>query len=286
LVENQIHSPGIALTLDGTGLGSDGHIWGGEILVCTHRHFSRRAQLSYVHMPGGDAAVLEPWRMAAAVLFKIYGPCFLDLDFSFVRSMDPQKLGFVCQMMEKNLNSPLTSSAGRLFDAVASLLGLCHRVSYEGQAAMVLEAAAVTPKDREETRIGKTYCVDLIETQNKAGSDSFSYYEVDMMPCIQAIVQDITNGVCSGEISTGFHNTLVKGFVAAASRVKQDTGIKTAVLSGGVFNNTLVLNKTILGLENQGFTVYTHTKVPTGDGGISLGQALVAAAVTNAAQGD
>ncbi len=101
-----------------------------------------------------------------------------------------------------------------------------------------------------------------------------------MMPCIREIVQDVKQGIDPGEISNGFHNTLVKGFVEAASRVKQDTGIKTAVLSGGVFNNTLVLNNTISGLENQGFTVYTHTKVPTGDGGISLGQALVAAATT------
>ena len=277
--ENHIDGQVIALTLDGTGLGADDHIWGGEILVCTHSHFTRRAQLSYVPMPGGDAAVLEPWRMAAAVLFKAYGRSFLDLDIPFVRSMDSQKLSFLCQMMEKNLNSPLTSSAGRLFDAVSSLLGLCHRVSYESQAAMVLEAVAVTAggiEKQESKGKGNSYLVDLIETHTQM----FPYYEVDMMPCIREIVQDIKQGISSGQISNGFHTAMVNGFVAAASRVKEDTGINKAVLSGGVFNNNLILNQTILGLEKKGFTVYTHSKVPTGDGGISLGQALVAAAVT------
>jgi hydrogenase maturation protein HypF len=282
--ENHIDGEVIALTLDGTGLGTDGHIWGGEILVCTHRGFSRRAQLSYVHMPGGDAAVMEPWRMAAAVLFKIHGRSFLDLEFPFIRSMDPQKLMFICQMMEKNLNCPLTSSAGRLFDAVSSLVGLCHRVSYEGQAAMVLEAAAVASGGLEGNKNGRVYSFDLIESQKEADSDYSPYYEIDMMPCIREIVQDVKKGHTPGEISNGFHTALVKGFVDTASRVKKDTGIKTAVLSGGVFNNTLVLNKTISELENQGFTVYSHTKVPTGDGGICLGQALVAAATTTPEQ--
>jgi len=196
------------------------------------------------------------------------------LDIPFVRSMDPQKLKFLCQMMEKKLNSPLTSSAGRLFDAVSSLLGLCHTISYESQAAMVLEAAALSVGKKENK--GKAYCVDLIETHTEV----FPYYEVDMMPCIREIVQDVKQGISPGQISNGFHAALVNGFVDAASRVKEDTGINKAVLSGGVFNNNLILNHTILGLEKKGFTVYTHSKVPTGDGGISLGQTLVAAATT------
>ncbi len=275
--ENHIDGEVIALTLDGTGLGTDGHIWGGEILVCTHSRFSRRAQLSYVHMPGGDAAVLAPWRMAAAVLFKAYGRSFLDLDIPFIRSMDSKKLIFICQMMEKNLNSPLTSSAGRLFDAVSSLLGLCHSISYESQAAMVLEAAAEPTGGLEDKEMAKPYGVDLIETRNQDFDEGFPYYQVDMMHCIRGIVQDVKSGICPGTISRSFHTTLVNGFVDAASRIKQDTGIKTAVLSGGVFNNDFVLNHTLSGLEKNGFTVYTHTKVPTGDGGVCLGQALVAA---------
>jgi hydrogenase maturation protein HypF len=282
--ENHIDQEVIALTLDGTGLGNDGHIWGGEVLVCTRSHFSRRAQLSYVHMPGGDKAVLEPWRMAAAVLFKAYGPSFLELKIPFVESRDPETLMFIRRMMEKNLNSPLTSSAGRLFDAVSSLVGLCSRVSYESQAAMVLEAAAVTAGGVAPKKSYNSYCVDLIDVPKKVSAKSFAYYEIDMMPCIREIIQDAALGIGPGEISNRFHNTLVKGFVDAASRVKQDTGIKTAVLSGGVFNNSLVLSRTMSGLESEGFTVYTHTKVPTGDGGISLGQALVAAATTRSGQ--
>jgi hydrogenase maturation protein HypF len=212
--------------------------------------------------------------MAAAVLFKIHGSCFLDLKIPFVQSRDPKKLSFLCQMMEKNLNSPLTSSAGRLFDGVSSLLGICHFISYESQAAMVLEAAAAgSGVDGNDNR----YSFDLIEAPPKAFPNDFPYYEVDMMPCIREIVQDVRFEKRSKDISQGFHATLVRAFVAAACRVGIDTGIKNVVLSGGVFNNNLVLNQAILGLENQGFAVFTHTKVPTGDGGISLGQALVAA---------
>ncbi|MCP4721556.1 MAG: carbamoyltransferase HypF [Desulfobacteraceae bacterium] len=270
--ENHIDEQVIGLTLDGTGYGTDGHIWGGEILTCTHGQFSRRAQLSYVHMPGGDAAVLEPWRMAAAVLFKAYGRSFLDLDITFIQSIDSQKLSFLCQMMEKNLNSPLTSSAGRLFDAVSSLLGICDIISHESQAAMELEAVAANSNAKAGAGL---YSFDLIESEK----EGCPYYEVDMMPCIREIVRDLKQGTPCEDISANFHLTLVNSFVAAAHRVGLDTGIKKAVLSGGVFNNNLVLRHTILGLEKKGFTVYTHTQVPTGDGGIPLGQVLVAAAL-------
>ncbi len=274
MAENHIDEPVIGLTLDGTGLGTDGHIWGGEILTCTHSQFSRKAQLSYLHMPGGDAAVLEPWRMAASVLFKAYGRPFLDLDIPFIRALDPQKLAFLCQMMEKNLNSPLTSSAGRLFDAISALLNICHTISHESQAAMELEAVAVNADAGDTAPIGTSYSFDLIETKR----EDFTYYEVDMMPCIREIVGDLKQGLSPEDISNGFHTTLVNAFVAAAHRIGLDTGIKKAVLSGGVFNNNLVLNHTISGLEKKGFTVYTHSQVPTGDGGVCLGQAMVAAA--------
>jgi hydrogenase maturation protein HypF len=276
--ENHIDEPVIGITLDGTGLGTDGHIWGGEILTCTHKSFERKAQLSYLPMPGGDAAVLEPWRMAASLLFKAYGSAFLDLDIPYVKSMDPKKLNFLCQMMEKSLNSPLTSSVGRLFDGVSSLLGICHCISHESQAAMELEAAA-TPLDSNSqsgTRLEakKGYSFDILESKN----NNSPYYEVDMMACIREIVGDLKQGRVTGEISKRFHTGLVNAFVAAAYRISLDTGIKKAVLSGGVFNNDLILNQTLSGLGKNGFTVYTHSQVPTGDGGIALGQVLVAAA--------
>ncbi|MCP3943916.1 MAG: carbamoyltransferase HypF [Desulfobacteraceae bacterium] len=270
MAENHIDEPVIGLTLDGTGLGTDGHIWGGEILICTPEKFLRKAQLSYFPMPGGDAAILEPWRMAAAILFKAYGSGFLDLDIPFIKSIDPQKLSFLCQMMEKNLNSPLTSSVGRLFDAVSSLLGICHGISYESQAAMELEAVAANLKP--ETNMA--YSFNLIETQKKG----LPYYEVDMMPCIREIVKQLQQRASPENICHGFQVTLVDAFVAAAFRVGFDTGIKKIVLSGGVFNNNFVLKHSVLKLEKKGFTVYSHTQVPTGDGGLCLGQVLIAAA--------
>jgi hydrogenase maturation protein HypF len=267
MAENHINEPVIALTLDGTGYGTDGQIWGGEILTCTHGRFLRRAQLSYVTMPGGDAAVLQPWRMAAAVLFKAYGKAFMDLDIPYIKAIDPKKLGFIVQMMEKKLNCPLTSSAGRIFDAVSSLLCICHTTTYESQAAMELEAMAAY------SDAGGAYDFDLVETaKNKA-----PYYHMDMMPCIQGMVTDLIKTVVIEDISVKFHTTLVNAFVAAAHQVGRDTGIRKTVLSGGVFNNDFILKNIISGLKKKGFMVYTHTQVPTGDGGVSLGQVLVAA---------
>nr|MBC8438083.1 carbamoyltransferase HypF [Candidatus Desulfobacula maris] len=142
MAENDLDEQVIAITLDGTGYGTDGHIWGGEILLCTQKTFKRKAHLSYIKMPGGDAAVLEPWRMAASVLYQAFGKDFLNLDIPYIKEMEKENLSFVCQMMEKNLNSPLTSSAGRLFDAIASLSCVRHKISYESQAAMELESLA------------------------------------------------------------------------------------------------------------------------------------------------
>ncbi len=271
MAENCLEGPVIALTLDGTGYGTDGHIWGGEILTCTPREFSRRAQLSYLPMPGGDAAVLEPWRMAVAVLFKAYGWEFLELEIPFIRSMDSHKMTFLCQMMEKNLNCPLTSSAGRLFDAVASLLGICHFITHESQAAMELEAAAGPNK---ADQAGRVYPFHIMETFR----NSVSYYQIDMMPCIREMVKDLIAKKPLLIISAKFHTTLVQAFVAAAFQVGQETGITQTILSGGVFNNARILTQTISGLEQKGFIGYTHTQVPFGDGGISLGQVVVAAA--------
>jgi hydrogenase maturation protein HypF len=280
MAENKLDEPVIALTLDGTGYGPDHRIWGGEVLVCTRKAFKRKAHLSYVHMPGGDAAVLEPWRMAASVLYQAFGKDFLNLDIPYTRQMDPEKLSFVCRMMEKNLNSPLTSSAGRLFDAIASLVCIRHTISHESQAAMELEALA-HENSFDANRSGvdlsgenlpvKGYDFDLIPGKDK-------WFEISLMSCIRQIVTDIGQGRPPGKIALGFHHTMVQAFLAAALRVSRETGIKRVVLSGGVFNNTVIFNGLTGGLEENHLTVYTHTRVPTGDGGICLGQAVVAAA--------
>ncbi|GBC64162.1 carbamoyltransferase HypF [Desulfonema ishimotonii] len=225
----------------------------------------RKAHLSYIHMPGGDAAVLEPWRMAASVLFKAFGRKFLDLDLEYIRETDSKKLGFICQMMEKNLNSPLTSSAGRLFDAVSSLLGICHTISHESQAAMELEALAFQSTEKEPCDFDLDQAGDGIE--------------INLMPCIRQIVRDLIQGRAKADISARFHQTMVKAFSTAASRISLETGLDRVVLSGGVFNNNMILTRMIRSLEENKFKVYTHTRVPCGDGGISLGQVLAAAAI-------
>ena len=270
MAENGLDEEVIALTLDGTGYGTDGHIWGGEILLCTQRAFKRKAHLSYIKMPGGDAAVLEPWRMAASVLYQAFGKDFLDMDIPYIKEMEKAKLSFLTRMMEKNLNSPLTSSAGRLFDAVASLLCIRHKISHESQAAMELEAIA------EEDLTDDIYGFDIGQNENDDRDGSF---EIDMMACIRQITRDLKLNESPERISSKFHNTIVQAFVAAAIRVSKETDIRKIVLSGGVFNNGYILNRMVRTLEENNLKVYTHTKVPTGDGGICLGQAVVAAAL-------
>ncbi|MCD4678728.1 MAG: carbamoyltransferase HypF [Desulfobacula sp.] len=270
MAENDLDEEVIAITLDGTGYGTDGHIWGGEIFLATQSAFKRKAHLSYIKMPGGDAAVLEPWRMAVSVLYQAFGTDFFALDIPFMKEMEKENLSFVCQMMDKNLNSPLTSSTGRLFDAVASLLCIRHKISYESQAAMELESIT----DKELTQ--DVYGFDIIQCKNNEEDRSF---EIDLMACIRQIAKDLSVDESLGQISSKFHNTIVKAFSCAAIKVSKETGIRKILLSGGVFNNDYILSSMIRTLEENNLKVYTHTKVPTGDGGISLGQAVVAAAL-------
>lgn len=269
MAENDIDGEVIAVTLDGTGLGTDGHVWGGEVLLCTQRDFKRKAHLSYIKMPGGDRAVLEPWRMAASVLYNAFGDDFLNLDIPYIKEIKKEKLSFVCQMMEKNLNSPLTSSVGRLFDAVASLICIRHEISHESQAAMELESVADKCLNHE------VYDFDIIENQKEANPGLF---EINMTACIRQITDDLIEKSIPA-ISSKFHNTIAKAFTLAAIKVSKNTGVKKIVLSGGVFNNDIILSAMIQGLEENNLTVYTHNKIPTGDGGISFGQAVVAAAL-------
>lgn len=273
MAENDLDEAVIAVTLDGTGYGTDGHIWGGEILLCTQKAFKRKAHLSYIKMPGGDAAVLEPWRMAASVLYQAFGKDFLDMDIPYIKAMEKQKLSFICGMMEKNLNSPLTSSAGRLFDAVASLLCVRHTISYESQAAMELEAMA----DEYPVRAG--YAFDLASNKN---DDRDKVFEINLMPCIRQITAGLRQGKPVAAISSKFHYTLVQAFLAATLKVSRQTHVGKIILSGGVFHNDIILNSMIRALEENNLKVYTHTQVPTGDGGICLGQAVVAAALEGA----
>ncbi|MBI9090298.1 MAG: carbamoyltransferase HypF [Desulfobacterium sp.] len=265
MAENGLEEEVIAITLDGTGLGSDGTIWGGEILTCTEARFERQAHLVQVPMPGSDSAVKEPWRMGISWLYHAMGADVVDLDIPFVRGIDPSKIAFLTQMMDKGLNSPMTSSCGRLFDAMAAIVGIRSRVSYEGQAAMELEAVSGTLPE-------KGYGVEMATQES-------GMITMDFSPCIRRVVADLGRGETLSTMGGRFHRAVVQSFVEAATLVKARTRISKAVLSGGVFNNRIILNGISVGLEQRGFTVYTHTQVPCGDGGISLGQAVIAGAM-------
>ncbi len=267
MAENNLDRKTIAITLDGTGLGTDNTIWGGEILVSTLSSFERAAHLTPIEMPGGDAAVLEPWRMAAAVLYRAFGEKTVDLDIPYMEQTDRAKLEFIVQMIQKKLNTPMTSSCGRLFDAVSSLLCIRHAISHEGQAAMELEAVA----DPDTSIPG--YEFELIRPPEPGP------LEICLLPAIRQMVRDIQTGIAVSRISAAFHQTIVDAFAAAALRISEQTRIRDVVLSGGVFNNDILFNAMADALEQNGLTVYTHSMVPAGDGGISYGQAIAAAAI-------
>jgi len=245
MAEHGLAGPAIAVSLDGTGYGTDGAIWGGEFLIATLAEFERFAHLAYVPMPGGERAIREPWRMAVATL----GDAVPELD-----GVEPDALRAVAEMVERGVSCPQTSSMGRLFDAVSALLGVCTHTSYEGQAAIELEAVA-SPDERG------SYPVSL-----------------DPRELIRSVLGDLRAGVPVDLIARRFHNTIIALVRSVCGQARDTRGLQTVVLSGGCFQNVLLLEGCVAGLEADGFTVHYHRLVPTNDGGLSLGQAVVALA--------
>ncbi|MBF0572362.1 MAG: carbamoyltransferase HypF, partial [Desulfamplus sp.] len=279
MAENGVQGDVIAITLDGTGLGSDGNIWGGEVLVCNEEDFERKAHIKYIPMPGGDAAAKEPWRMAISYLYAAFGDDMFVLNFPFLKEIESKignnKISFIVQMIKKKINTPLTSSCGRLFDAVASLCSIRHEITFESQAAIELQGKNNFIENGERYKISIHKKLDDKDDKN-LGIKSQSLLLIDFIPCIKNLLKDINNRVSIEQIASKFHQTVIASFVLAAKHVSAETGIKRVVLSGGVFNNLIILNGMIHFLEKNGFQVYSHTKVPSGDGGISLGQVVVA----------
>ncbi len=250
LADNGASGPVIGVAFDGTGFGTDGTLWGGEFLIADLHGFERAGHLEPVPMPGGAAAIREPWRMAAA-----YG-----VPDSLPVARRPE-WPTVSSMARRRVNAPLTSSMGRLFDAVAAALGIRDRVNYEGQAAIELEQLA----DPSERASYKT---------SFQGEKPFTVAGADL---INAVVADIDANVPAPVIAARFHNGVAALIVDAASRLRDTTDLKTVALSGGVFQNMFLLERAVSGLEAAGFEVLTHHRVPPNDAGISLGQAAVAA---------
>jgi hydrogenase maturation protein HypF len=263
MAENHLSGPVIGFSLDGTGYGTDGHIWGGEILVCDYPDFRRAAHFAYVPMPGGAAAIREPWRMAVSYLVAHYGPDLRRLDLTFVRQLDRRKLALVKRMIEHGIHSPLTSSCGRLFDAVAALIGIRQVVNYEAQAAIELEMAIARDGD------GTSYPLQLVPEGDG--------WILDTSPMFQALLADLRAGLPVGAISRRFHNSLVEALARTAQVLRDQTALNQVCLSGGTFNNVHLLERLLDHLHRQGFEVFTQSEVPCGDGGLSLGQALIAA---------
>ncbi|MCI0447658.1 carbamoyltransferase HypF, partial [bacterium] len=237
----------------------DGSFWGCEFIVANLETFQRMAHLHYLPMPGGTSAIREPWRMAATYLNHAYGEKFLSLDLDFVKRLDLQKWKLLEKMHSRELNSPLTSSMGRCFDAVSSLLGIRDRIHYEGEAAIELEMIA--SKDHTDH-----YRFEVPEE----GST------IELSPVIIGIVNDILAEIPPAQIAARFHNAVADLILQMAIRIKEKTRLNRVVLSGGVFQNTLLLNQTIARLTADLFDVYFHHRVPANDGGISLGQAVIA----------
>ncbi len=267
MAEHQLEGPVIGLSFDGTGYGSDGNIWGGEILIAEADKFTRAGHLSYIPMPGSAAAVKEPWRMALSYLYDAFGESFWNLDIPVLKEIDKNKITFIVEMIRKKVNAPHTSSLGRFFDGMAGIMGIRHHVFFEGQAAVELEMLAGKGK---ESRVS-AYDYEWI---------SEDMHRVLPAPIVRGVVEDMRKGVCPSEISRKFHKTLVCLFSELCEVIRKENGLNRVVLSGGSFQNAILLTGLIKSLKEKGFDVFAHTRVPANDGGISLGQAMIAAAMT------
>lgn len=261
MAENNIKEKVMGVAYDGTGYGDDGKIWGGEFLLCGLKGYLRVGHLKYCSLPGGDKAIMEPWRMTYSYLYYIYGPKAKTLDINFIQRMDYDKLSIIEKMIDKNINSPLTSSCGRLFDAVSSLIGIRDEISYEGQAAMELESFCASGiKERYK------FCI------YKEGME----FIIDPQEIFIEIIKDLKEGIDKKIMAAKFHNTVAEFTLNLCGKIRKNSGINKIALSGGVFQNKYLTEKVVSLLEDKGFKVYTQRKVPPNDGGISLGQAVVA----------
>ncbi len=252
--------PVIGLAFDGTGYGMDGKIWGGEVLLANWEKFERRFHLEYMPLPGGEAAVRKPTRMALSLILQ----AGIDPDsfpFPFHQSLDPDERAAVAHQVRSGFNTPQTSSVGRLFDGVAALIGLHQQISYEAQNAIALETIA-DPEDQSR------YEFPIQDGQ------------ILVSPVMRAVFEDLKHRVAPAAISARFHNGLTSCAVSVTEEIRSQTGLRQVVLSGGVWQNKTLIKQTINALKASGFEVFWPHKLPTNDGGLSLGQALVALALS------
>ncbi len=266
MAEHQLDGEVLGIAWDGAGYGGDGQVWGGEFLIASYRQFTRFASLKPFRLLGGEAAMKEPGRSAAAVLWELMGEEMLTLSLSSWKVTDNQRAQ-LASVLRSGVASPWTTSIGRLFDAVASLTGLCHQASFEGQAAMAVQFAAEQAVEAGGVTV-EGYPMDLVPSHS-----SDTQWMIDWRPMVTAILDDLRRGISPELIAGRFH----MGLAEATVRVAQAAGLPRVALTGGCFQNRLLLSLVRQQLEAAVFTVYSHALVPPNDGGLSLGQAVVAA---------
>ncbi len=266
MVENRVTAPVIGVAFDGAGLGADGRIWGGEFLICDFAAFRRAAHIEYLPLAGGDAATLRPYRTAAGYLMTLFGNSGMDSSPILLNRLSEGERYVIAKQIAAGLNAPLCSSMGRLFDAVAAIVGLRHSVSYEGQAAVELEMAAHRHTGPAPT--GR-YAFQ-VDTTNGA-------YVVRVAALLSAVLDDVHAGHPTSLVAAAFHEAVAQMTADMCSRIAADSGIQTVAISGGVFQNRLLLGRARALLSEAGLRVLLHTTLPSNDGCVSLGQAVVAA---------
>ncbi|MFF9912739.1 carbamoyltransferase HypF [Streptomyces sp. NPDC013457] len=262
--------PVIGVAFDGTGYGLDGAVWGGEFLVADYAGFSRFAHLAYVPLPGGDAAVRRPYRMALAHLLA--AGLAADPGLPCTRACPPGELSVLIRQLTRGLNCVPTSSMGRLFDAVSSLAGICHHAGYEAQAAIELEAAAL-----RETAAAEDGRYVFRSGPRRPGEP----LAADPAPLLAAVVADVLGGTPAAVVAARFHHAVARWVRTVCAAARSETGVETVALTGGVFANVVLSSACARGLREDGFTVLRHRRIPPNDGGLALGQLVVAARTTD-----
>lgn len=257
MAEHGLDEKVIGVSFDGTGLGDDGNIWGGEFFVCDLGACERVTHFAYIPLPGGDMVTKEPWRTAVSYLYQTFGDEFLNLDLKFLQTIPEKRTQLILEAIRKKINSPLSSSCGRLFDAVSALINVCPVSKFHAEAPMRLESIAQN---------GITACYPFGQGRI-----------LDFRPTIRAIVKDMQSGISAPVISAKFHNTMVEVIAETAIKIRQQSGLNKVVMSGGSFQNAILSAKSETLLKANHFEVFTHRQVPANDGGIALGQLAVAA---------
>jgi hydrogenase maturation protein HypF len=274
MAEHSLTEPVLAIILDGVGLGTDGTLWGGEIFKTSLTSFERLGHLSHLPLPGGDTAATEPWRMGISALFTCFGKDWLTKGHlpSTLEQIDTKQIGVINSMLEHSFNTPSTSSCGRLFDAAASLLGIRQKMSYEGQAAMELEALA---------KVAKTdnWLDEIAHNSHTRHHNSLHFqdgkWEISSVEFVKTVVDGVQKNLDHSSIALDFHLMLIQSVSKLVGHLAKETGIQQVVLSGGCMQNSLLLEGFSSLLKQKDLKVFTGNALPINDGAISIGQAII-----------